>query len=109
MHEGLRTFKIVKGATEEEVELKATLQSLVWAERWQKVEKGQALRRDKEHALIASSQRKEWANKRTRECQGQIGALSRILKDSVELDHRTDWDSLKDRKSFGISPPSLSK
>ena len=104
-HAGLKSSRVIRGQTEGEVEFKAQLQSDAWNERWQKGQQAERKRQDSLNALLLSSQKKSLALQRTHEAQQQLDALGAILRDSIEIDHILDWETLKDRTPFSAPPP----
>ena len=102
-HAGLNAYRVVRGPTQEIVELKARLQSEAWDQRWAKLQQVQAKRGEKERVLLRLAQKAEIALQRTRDAELELTSLQRILRDGIELDHALDWDSLKDQTSF-ITP-----
>jgi restriction system protein len=104
-HSELKAFRVVRGATQDEVEFKATLQLQLWDERWQRVKAAEAKRRENEQVASRRLQQKEWAVARTREAKAEFDALGTLLRDSLEADPTIDWESLKDRSPFPIEKP----
>jgi hypothetical protein len=46
-HEGLHTYRVVRGVSKEEAELKARLQLLAWQDRWSRLQAVEAKRRER--------------------------------------------------------------
>ena len=105
-HPELKAFRVVRGATQEEVELKANLQLALWDERSQRLKLSEAKRREKEQSALNKLQQKEWALERTREAKMEFEALGTILRDSLTGSHIIDWESLKDRNPFPFDQPT---
>jgi len=105
VHPELKAFRVVRGASQEEVELKAQLQLAQWEQRWQRIKLAEAKRCEKEQAASNKFRQKEWALERTREAKEEFEALSSILSDGLEADPTIDWESLKDRNAFPIERP----
>lgn len=104
-HSGLNAYRVVRGPTQEIVELKARLQSEAWDQRWAKKQQLQAKRAEKERMLLNRAQQAEIALQRTRDAETDLASLQRILLDGLEVDHVLDWDSLKDQASFTTPRP----
>ena len=92
-HDGLKAYRVVRGQTQSDVELKARLQESIWEERWQK------------KAKISSQQlnqftAKEIALERTKELESYRDELSHILTSVLDDTGPFDWEKLKDRSQF---------
>jgi restriction system protein len=92
-HDGLKAYRVVRGQTQSDVELKARLQEAIWEERWQK-------------KVHISSQRlnqftaKGIALERTKELESYRDELSHILTSVLDDTGPFDWEKLKDRSKF---------
>jgi restriction system protein len=106
-HPGLKAHRLLRGPTEEIVELKARLQCEAWDQRWAKIEQAQARRDEKEHTLLRLSQKAELALQRTRDVEAELTSLQRILRDGIEVDHVLEWDALKDQSLFTTPRPAM--
>ncbi len=96
-HKGLRAYRVVRGYTQEEAELKAGLQLAKWDERWNSL-----LVKQKKTDLLRSN--KETASSLTEEIQEQVTALETLLKSSLQQPP-LGWDCLKDKTTFNENPP----
>lgn len=105
-HPGLKAFRVIKGYTEADVELKAQLQISLWDERWARIKSAEANRNAKALAKLNVEQKKQHAITCTRQAEEQRDALARLIFDSIELDHVVDWEALKDRKPFSEAKPT---
>ena len=105
-HRELKASRNLRGATQEEIELKARWQMEAWQQKWQKIQQADTKRREAEKRALLSSEKKELAARRTREAQEELTALENILRDGLEIDHLLDWDSLKSRASFSVAHPA---
>ncbi len=107
VHEGLHTYRVVRGVSKEETELKVRLQLQAWQDRWNRLQAIEAKR--KEHL----SQRSGWerqaeidkraknlALELTKEAEAEIEAVGNLLNNSIKKSHPLDWDALKDATSF---------
>jgi len=108
-HPGLKAFRIVRGNDKATVEFKAQLQMEAWNDRWQKLQQSTARKAKEEAAAHISFQKKSLALNRTREAEEQMNALSRILRDGIEIDHVLDWEQLKNRSEFSEPSPEAPK
>jgi restriction system protein len=117
VHDGLSTYRVVRGQTQEEVETKARLQLALWDVRWrrkQELERSRAKRAShelqRELRLKSDSEAKEVAIERTRELESQSEELSNLLSAVYGKDTRVNWEELKDRGPFPEDrpkPPNL--
>jgi restriction system protein len=116
-HEGLHTYRVIRGVTREETELKAWLQSEAWDARWKRIQELKIERLQRLERKTASNRRKDdderaksHALELTREAEANIAALRRLLSDSVAKDnHLLGWESLRDSTQFtkpNPRPPS---
>ena len=105
-HPGLKAFRVLKGYTEADVELKAQLQISLWDERWARIKAAEANRNAKALAKLNVEQKKQHAITCTRQAEEQRDALARLISDSIELDHVVDWEALKDRSPFPEPKPT---
>lgn len=78
-HQGLHAYRVVKGTSKEEAELKANLQISIWNGKYA-------------------------ASTRTKELQGQTIELKTLLKASLEKEPFS-WEDLKHKDVFSIIPP----
>ena len=91
-HPGLNAYRVVRGVTQQEAELKASLQVAVWNERWEKKQLSA-----RTHLNLKVN--KATASVRTAELRVQIAALEAIL--AVGLQQQPfRWLDLKDGAAF---------
>ena len=105
-HPGLNKFRVVRGVTKSEAELKAALQQKAWDEQWQRTQgiRGRQLEREK---LAQNKElRKLLAEEQTEQAEGAIAALENLLHGAVTNDHRLDWSKLKDHSKYPAPKPS---
>jgi restriction system protein len=112
IHEGLHAFRVVRGATEEEVEIKARLQLAVWAERWRRKQQVEETRR--KHAMQAQAwqsqadidkRAKAAALELTKEAEAAVAGLKTLLSDALANQHQFDWKKLEDQTTFTKAEP----
>jgi hypothetical protein len=82
-HEGLKAYRVVRGVTQEEAELKANLQIAAWNERWARTLVALKAKQEKLQRSWDIDANKESARARTGELQKQIEAL---VSDRVNMD-----------------------
>ena len=105
-HPGLKAFRVIRHSDQSVVELKARLQLQAWEDRWNRVQEAESKRRLKQQISWDVAANKELARARTDECQREIAQVEKLLRDGIELDHRVNWESLQDRHTFSVPPPS---
>ncbi len=98
-HAGLNTYRLIRGQSQDDVNLKARLQSAQWEERWQAKTRAQKSRAN--HMTG-----KELALERTLELERQRDALQTLLSDAIKARAPFDWEALKPRSPFGVKPPT---
>src|SRR5229473_3754442 len=110
IHEGLNTFRVVRGYTEEEVETKARLQLAAWADRWQRkleIESSRQKQVEKrtawEQQAEVDKRRKSLALKRTIEAEEAVEAVRNLLSSASAAAPEFHWEELRDQTHF--SPP----
>jgi restriction system protein len=111
-HAGLQAFRVVKGQTNYEVEMKASAQLATWAEQWNRRQAADLARQTREQNLnrraLSASQlatAKLLALERTRELEADRETLSQILLESLTANITPDWDKKKDRSTFPDEKP----
>jgi restriction system protein len=77
-----------------------------WEDRWKRVQEVESKRQLKQQTSQFAHVNKEIARTRTDECQRAIAQVEGILRDGIELDHRVNWEALKDRHAFSVPRPS---
>jgi restriction system protein len=105
-HRGLNKYRVVKGATEAEVRLKAALQEKAWEEQWQRVKAIRSRQLQREEATYNKEQKKEFAEEQTKQAEAAMRAVDSLLQDAVAKDHRINWSGLKDFSDYPIQKPT---
>jgi restriction system protein len=112
IHEGLHAFRVVRGQTQEEVEIKARLQVGAWADTWKRRQEKQAAaekllqqRSWQERQIDIDRRAKAVATDRTRELESALYAARNLLMDAITKPKTLDWAALRDSKRFTKSPP----
>ena len=80
-HEGLHKFKVVKGSTREEANLKASLQLAAWQKEWS-------------------------ASQLNTEAERTVSAMDTLLQDGVKRSHVVDWTKLEHSLQYPVEQPS---
>jgi restriction system protein len=99
-HAGLNAFRVVKGQTQQDAELKAQLQRAIWDERWARQQKVQTGRLEREKRMSSVFQSKELAATLSEEAAQKIFNIENLLKVSIGRGKFFKWDDLKDRAIF---------
>ena len=112
VHEGLHAFRMVRGATEEEVETKARLQLALWAERWRRKQESEQVRakqlsqkQNYDRQVDVDRRARSLAIERTKDAETTLAALDRLLPDALARPEKFDWERLKDRTTFSKAQP----
>lgn len=106
-HPGLNKFRVVRGVTRGEAELKAALQRKTWEEQWERTRATRA--RELAHARAAYNKemRKQLAEEQTQEVTKAISDAENLLKDGVANARSVDWSKLKDHTDFPGPKPAV--
>ncbi|MGA2606560.1 MAG: restriction endonuclease [Terriglobia bacterium] len=106
-HPGLNKFRVVRGVTRGEAELKAALQQKTWDEQWQRTQATRARERARERATLNKELRKQLAEEQTEEATKAITAVENLLQDGVRNTHSVDWSKLKDHSHYPAPKPPI--
>src|SRR5580704_11334022 len=111
-HSGLHTYRVVRGASKEEAELKARLQLEAWDARWNRTQEIESARQARlgrryewERQVDADKRAKDHALELTKDAEANIVAVKSLLSISLATHHSLDWESLKDITEFAQSQP----
>ncbi len=106
-HEGLHAYRVVRGYTQGEVEVKARLQQDAWAERWRRRQEMEVSRQnrfrkrsDYERQVEIDKRAKSLAIELTKEAEAAIYKAKNLLMDALTRPHAFDWQSLRDTTPF---------
>ena len=105
-HQGLNKFRVVRGATQAEAELKAAWQRKAWDEQWQRVQLARAEQRKRERVAEHKGLKKQLAEEQTNEAETAIRNLEVLLANAAKKDHRVDWSKLKDNTDCPVRSPT---
>lgn len=97
-HDGLQKHREIKGADDDVVLRKAQMQMAGWDSTWAEVSLKNAERSSKEH-------QKQQAAQRTEEAKAELARLESLLHETLHVDDRVDWETLKDRTPFPEAKP----
>jgi restriction system protein len=97
-HEGLHKYTVIRAGDPDILAKKVLAQVLQWNAAWEKLSALEQYTR-----LVQG--RKEIAIERTTEAQRLLETLRNILIRGIELDPTLDWEQLKVRTPFSVSPP----
>src|ERR1039458_231105 len=109
-HQGLHAYKVVKGYSAQEAELKAALQLRKWEEQWARVQQIRKREDQKTQISMLKDQAKALAADQNDEAEKRIQSLETLLRDSARLDHHVNWEKLKQSTCYPVAvpgPPSL--
>ena len=98
-HAGLKAYRVVRGVTQQEANLKANLLIAAWNERWERTQSAIKARQEKLKKSWDKEANKNAALSRTAELEEQRIALETILTTGL-LKHPFQWSSLKDNSAF---------
>lgn len=122
-HEGLNKYKLIKGETKKEVEIKANLQILEWNGLYlkklekekkllEKEQKLEEIREENEKKIQAKTDHQNFIEKQLNKAEGltnssniQINNVRNFLKDSLKT-QLFSFDELKDNSKFSEPEPS---
>jgi restriction system protein len=105
-HPGLHKFRVVKGVTKQEADLKAALQVKVWNEQWEHVQLARARQRGREQAAHNKELKKLLVEEQTKEAEEAISAVENLLRNGVARDCRVEWSNLKDHSDYPEPKPA---
>jgi len=112
-HEGLHTYRVVRGATKEEAELRARLQIEAWNARWARLVAAEAARQQRINKRDWSDRQadidrraRDEALQLTKEAEAELALARNLLSSALGKNHELDWKSLKDTNSFAEPKPS---
>ena len=105
-HDGLHKYRVVKGPTQDEVELKASLQLRIWNEQWERVQNSRRREHEKTMLAMSKEKRRQLAEEQNAEAERLLGTMETLLRDGVSGDHRVDWDKLKHPLRYPVPEPA---
>lgn len=104
-HDSLSKHRVIKGESEYIVRQKAIMQAAEWDERWSTVSQKAAERQAKEDGKRYQESRKEEAAAATTAALDEQAALQALLRATLEVDDKVDWEQLKNKAEFPEPKP----
>jgi restriction system protein len=104
-HAGLKAYRVVRGVTQQEAELKANLQVAVWNERWANRLSALNAKQEKLKVSWDLETNKKTARARTAELEWQMNALGTLLIAGIEQEPFR-WSGLTNTTTFTQSRPN---
>jgi len=104
-HDGLNKHRIIKAESEYLVQQKKRLQLAEWSERWTDVSEKAKQRSMKAEGKRLQEERRLHAADQTTAATSELELLGTLLKATLSVDDRVDWESLKDRTPFPEACP----
>ncbi len=108
-HDGLKKHRLIRGDDQAIVQLKARLQVEEWEQKWAEVSSRQQQRSERELGRRQQEERKAEAQDRTSDAQRELELLAALLKATLTVDDKVDWESLKDKTAFPEPRPKAAK
>ncbi len=104
-HDGLKRHRLIRGNDQSIVQLKAQLQVDEWNQKWKELADRQAQRERLALGKKQTEERKSEAIDRTADAQQELEYLTSILKATLKIDDKIDWETLKDKTPFPEAKP----
>jgi restriction system protein len=104
-HDGLNKHRVIRGESEYLVTQKARLQIAEWEERWADASAKAAQRSMKAEGKRLQEERKSQAADLSAAAISELDELAGLLKATLMVDDRIDWESLKDHARFPEERP----
>jgi restriction system protein len=108
-HPGLHAFRVVKGETQRDAELKAQAQMTIWNQRWTRSLNAEKTRVEKMGRWLDREQGKAQAIALSDDASWRIENVESLLKTSIDRGVFFTWEALKDRTPFTEVPPPPAK
>jgi restriction system protein len=106
-HDGLKAYRVIRGITKEEAELRASLQVAAWNERWAIRLSSLKTKQEKLQVSWDVETNRRTARSRTEELEEQMNALQTILPTGLQQD-LFRWSNLTNTAMFTQLRPSQS-
>lgn len=105
-HAGLHKYRHIRGTDRYVVEQKAAALRMQWDDEWRR--RSALLDRQQVRANLAAHKEsmKDEAADRTEAAQRDLQALGDVLRHTLSVNDRVDWEALKDRSVFSEKRPS---
>jgi restriction system protein len=103
-HDGLNAYRVVRGVTKDEAELKAALQIAGWNERWARRASAEQSRLEKRQVSWDVATNRAAAKRKTEALEQDIAALQTILLKGLRLSP-LEWEHLKNPSDYSTPRP----
>jgi len=111
-HEGLHTYRVIRGATKEEVEHRARLQKEAWDARWARFQAAESARQQRinkrqwnDRQADIDRRARDEALKLAKEAENELSIIKSLLSSALGKNHELDWKSLRDTTCFTEPEP----
>lgn len=108
-HDGLKKHRLIRGDSQSIVQLKSQLQVEEWEQKWADVSSRAQQRNERSLGKRHQEERKAEAQDRTSDAQQELELLAALLKATLTVDDKVDWESLKDKTPFPEPKPKPAK
>lgn len=108
-HDGLKKHRLIRGDNQSIVQLKAQLQVEEWEQKWAEISSRQQQRSKRALGKRQQEAHKAEAQDRTSDAQQELELLASLLKATLTVDDKVDWESLKDTTTFPEPRPKAAK
>jgi restriction system protein len=108
-HDGLKKHRLIRGDNQSIVQLKAQLQVEEWEQKWAEVSSRKEQRSERALGKRQQDERKTEAQDRTSDAQQELELMAALLKATLTVDDKVDWESLKVKTAFPEPRPKAAK
>ncbi|MGD7023606.1 restriction endonuclease [Rossellomorea vietnamensis] len=108
-HTGLNKYRVIKGDNHYVVEQKAKAQIKQWNDQWETKRAAEEKRKDRDSIAREKEAKKELALEKTNEAEENIKFIENTLLYTLGVDDKIDWEELKEKRDYGIKPPTQPK
>ena len=112
-HEGLHTYRVIRGATKQEAEHRARLQKEAWDARWARFQAAESTRQQRinkrqwnDRQADIDRRARDEALKLTKDAEIELSVVRSLLSSALGKNHELDWKSLRDTTCFTEPEPS---
>jgi restriction system protein len=108
-HDGLNKHRLIRGDSDSIVQLKSQIQAAEWDMKWIEVDSRNKQRTERAFGKQQQEEKKTEAIDRTTDAQQELEKLSSLLKATLDVDDKVDWESLKNKAAFPEPEPKIAK
>lgn len=108
-HKGLGKYRTVRDADRRLAHEKANAQLRAWDEQWERKKETERKGKARERAAKNKEQKLALALEKTTAAEDALRQIDNTLGSILNAPHRTDWNSLKDRREFPTKRPAKPK